>query len=198
MSVASLLLAFVVEVTSIAGTPAHPPKLLKNKHLPDVLTWVDKAEAFNGEGQLRTELAAWQGPIMQNARANSDGTCKVFMVEPPLEVFHERSSLTDAARSAKIALSGTVVSTSEGFLNGFPGTLIGFRITGAAIPNNSRNAAYKNLNTGNTRYTFVGEAAIRGRPPDRFVPQPDVRCRSRVPATISSFYRISTRTTPLT
>jgi len=144
---------------SICVATERAPKILRNKHNSSVITWIERSASFDENGRLRSEVAILDPGLTRNLEANADGVCTQFMVEPPLEHFMPSNSLEELTSSAAVAIAGTVVSVSEGFLTGFPGTLVGFRVTDAfGLGSASTRAAIADV--GSVRYTFIGSAQI--------------------------------------
>ena len=60
------------------------------------------------------------------------------------------------ATHSLVALSGNVVQVSRGFFNGFPGTVVGFRVSDKLGLRSAENPLQ--IKSGDLRYTFIAAA----------------------------------------
>jgi hypothetical protein len=79
------------------------------------------------------------------------------MLQPPLDIRKPNRTLAEASQNALVAVSGQVVSLSRGFYGGFPGVLVGFRISDKVAPR-GQVRPIRIAEPADVRYTFVGEA----------------------------------------
>lgn len=151
-----LLLIVALAAPNAAGEEG-PPTFLRSRYDANVVSWVDETVAFDKAGRLRDDF--WvSSAVRPNMKMNADGACTYFMLEPAQETFDSSATLAEIAASACSVMSGEVVSVSRGFFQGFPGTLIGFRVT-----NNVTSRADERASTtlrGTIRYTFIGKTEL--------------------------------------
>jgi hypothetical protein len=108
------------------------PKILRHRDVPSSIVWVEESVAFDSAGRLKA--AFLNESLRSNLRDNASGTCSSFMHDSPFELFEPRDTLEEVATSSRAVFSGQVVSTARGLSHGFPGTLIGFRVTESFRP----------------------------------------------------------------
>ncbi|HEY0160611.1 MAG TPA: hypothetical protein VGF28_25210 [Thermoanaerobaculia bacterium] len=89
---------------------------------------------------------------------NANGRCEAFMIEPEMEHFLSDTTLEDVATFSLIALSGNVVHVARGFFHGFPGTVVGFRVTDKLAVRSGGESV--RVERGDLRYTFIAAAEI--------------------------------------
>jgi hypothetical protein len=152
-----LVLAVLLRVPSPA-VDGRLPDVIRNKHNPAVVTWMDESAALDADGRLREDVATEHPFLKRNMLANPNGRCEAFMVEPEMEHFQRDATLEDVATTSHTALSGTVVHVRRGFYNGFPGTLVGFQVTGRLGLRSGANPL--RADRGSVRYTFIGSAEL--------------------------------------
>jgi hypothetical protein len=89
-------------------------------------------------------------------RRNSNGRCEAFMFRSDMHYSLPATTLRDVATSSLIALSGDVVHVSRGFFHDFPGTVVGFRVTGRLGLRAGGGSVQ--VEVGDIRYTFIAAA----------------------------------------
>jgi hypothetical protein len=174
MRLTQLLLVLLLQVPASAGD-GRLPTVLRHKYNPDFIAWIDESVAFDSEGRLRADLAADPIFATRTMQANQNGRCDAYVIEPEMEHFQPEASLEDAATSSLMAISGVVVQVSRGFFHGFPGTVIGFRVTDTLDIRPRGNPVV--AERGSIRYTFIGAAEF-------FTPDGAICSRTRYPVTI--------------
>jgi hypothetical protein len=157
MRLAHLLVVVMLYVTAAAGD-GRLPSVIRHKHNPAFIAWTDESAAFDADGRLREDIAAAHPFLKRNMLVNPNGRCEAFMIEPPMEHFLPDMTLADVATSSLTALSGNVVHVSRGFHNGFPGTLVGFRVTDRLALRSAGTPLQ--AERGSIRYTFIGAAEL--------------------------------------
>ena len=156
MLMARMLAVVLLYVAVAAAGDDRLPSVIRHKHNPSVVAWVDESAAFDANGRLREDIAAAYPFLKRNMLANPNGRCEAFRIEPEMEHFLDDSTLEDVATYSVAAVSGNVVNVSRGFFNGFPGTVVGFRVTNRL---GLRSAAHPvHVERGSIRYTFIGAA----------------------------------------
>jgi hypothetical protein len=134
------------------------PEIIRHRYNPAVLAWVSESAAFDANGRLRKELAAASPMLESNMRRNTNGRCEAFMLEAEMEHFLPDETVEDVATSSLIALSGDVVHVSRGFFHDFPGTVVGFRVTGRL--GLRAGGGMVRVEVGDIRYTFIAAAQL--------------------------------------